>query len=213
MKRRGLKNPDVARELGVHVVTVSKWRTDRQLPDDSMLQKLASLFRVTPAWLRYGVGQMAEAPDAPVRVSHLVSTGRQTEDAFGYALSDDDIARVPGLADAILRMPDHVHAVAWPFLGEMARAGVSKEARDRAEAFLTHLACGVLAPGYPSRGATEDVADAQDAILFLRRIYERRGIALALPAIDVSVAPDPDAISGAEMERRLVAKQRKPKAG
>lgn len=42
MKRRGAKNPEVAKAAGVHPVTVSKWRSDVQPPGDEELLKVAA---------------------------------------------------------------------------------------------------------------------------------------------------------------------------
>lgn len=60
MKRAGLKNPEVAKAVGVHETTVSRWRNDGQAPDEPELVKLVEFLRerglpwVSVAWLRYG---------------------------------------------------------------------------------------------------------------------------------------------------------------
>lgn len=59
MKRAGVKNDAVARAAGVHVKTVSYWRSGKQKPGDAEIEATAELLRqrgvpVTAAWLRYG---------------------------------------------------------------------------------------------------------------------------------------------------------------
>jgi hypothetical protein len=59
MKRAGLKNPAVAEAAGVHPTTVSRWRSDTQLPEEAQLDAVVALLAargvaVTAAWLRYG---------------------------------------------------------------------------------------------------------------------------------------------------------------
>lgn len=60
MKHAGLKNRVVAEAVGVHETTVSRWRSDLQMPGEQELTKVAELLRaldlswVTANWLRYG---------------------------------------------------------------------------------------------------------------------------------------------------------------
>ncbi len=49
--RRDLSQEQVAREAGVHPVTVSKWETDTQCPSGNALVVLAALFGVSTDWL------------------------------------------------------------------------------------------------------------------------------------------------------------------
>lgn len=176
--------------------TVSDHERDQAEVSEEVLARYATLYGTTVQELRYGV-----------------SRGTPSAVRERYGLADEDVAQVPGLGLALLRMPPDVYAMAYDFLADLEQAGVSRDAQDRVHVFLTHLATGHLTPGYTPRAPHGEHEDAVDAIAFLRRVFARRGIALALPAIDVSAPPDPDAISGAELERRLAAKQRKPKAG
>lgn len=59
MKRARLKNAAIAAAAGVHVKTVSYWRSDRQRPEERQLERVAELLRhhgvdVSAASLRYG---------------------------------------------------------------------------------------------------------------------------------------------------------------
>jgi DNA-binding transcriptional regulator YiaG len=59
LDRAGLKNPDVASELGVVTETVSRWRSGVQAIDDPALLAIVRLLAdrgivVTAGWMRYG---------------------------------------------------------------------------------------------------------------------------------------------------------------
>lgn len=60
MKHAGnLKNPEVAKAAHVHSTTVSRWRSDGQVPEEDELEAVVALLKkrgvdVTVAWLRYG---------------------------------------------------------------------------------------------------------------------------------------------------------------
>lgn len=54
MRRKGVKNPQVAEALGVHPITVSKWRTGTQPIEPARLPALAEFLGVTVEWLRDG---------------------------------------------------------------------------------------------------------------------------------------------------------------
>jgi transcriptional regulator with XRE-family HTH domain len=64
MRAKRVKNPDVAAALGVHVITVSKWRTGTQPIEPARLGALAEFLDVPESWLRSG----AEAVQESVRV-------------------------------------------------------------------------------------------------------------------------------------------------
>jgi transcriptional regulator with XRE-family HTH domain len=65
MKRKGVKNPEVAAAAQVVPNTVSKWRNDVQPPDEPQLQRVAAFLGVTVGWLRYG--QQIVFDPAPAR--------------------------------------------------------------------------------------------------------------------------------------------------
>lgn len=176
--------------------TVSDHERDQAEVSEDVLARYAALYGVAVQVLRYGVPR---------------ETARQVREPS--ALSDDDVERTPGLALVLLRMPPAVYSLAYDFLADLDAAGVSREAQDRVQVFLTHLATGHLTPGYVGRGPGDDHADCVEAIAFLRRVFARRGVNVPLPPLEVSAAPDPDAVSGAEFEQSLRAGKRKPKAG
>src|SRR5690349_11548181 len=56
MAWKNMKNPQLAAAVGVHPVTVSLWRSDKQAPVDDALGRLAALFSTSKSWFRYGTG-------------------------------------------------------------------------------------------------------------------------------------------------------------
>lgn len=55
--------PEVAAAVGVSAQSVYYWEADEKSPREDVLAKLAAFLRVTPAYLRYGVGKV-RVPDA-----------------------------------------------------------------------------------------------------------------------------------------------------
>lgn len=85
-----MKNPRVAKALGVHAGTVSSWRGDAFPPSEENIEQLAKLLGVTASWLRYGEGgdggpgrpQVRERPSVePASFAEhvLVTSGRIAE--------------------------------------------------------------------------------------------------------------------------------------
>lgn len=70
MRRKGVRNPEVAQVAGVHLKTVSKWLGDTQVPDGEALERVAQLLGVSTTWLRFGA---EDAPRTTPRV--LASSG------------------------------------------------------------------------------------------------------------------------------------------
>lgn len=207
---RGLSQIEVAAAIGRTRQTVRSYERepDGVTPPPDVLAALAELFGVPPAMLGEGLVPESIGRDAGLREQVV-----REQAADHYGLGREDLARQPGASTGLLQMPDHVLGLVSPFLGEMMRARVAKEARDRAEAWLTELACGVFTAGHPSPSEEVDVADAQDAIAFLRSVYARRGVTITLPPLDLTETPDPDAVSGEDYLRSLHHGKRKPKAG
>lgn len=87
MKRSKLKNPDVAKVLGVHETTVSRWRSDAQMPEERQIEALAQLITtkgvpVSARWLRYGSSARTVEPHtasnggAPMSAVRVVASPR-----------------------------------------------------------------------------------------------------------------------------------------
>lgn len=208
---RGLSQIEVAEKIGRTRQTLRSYEREPGgvVPPPEVLQSLAELFEVPESMLREGL-----VPEYLARDAGLQAAMVREERTSHYGISPEQLRTVPGAADALLQMPDHVLELVSPFLGEMALARVSKEGRDRAETLLTELTAGVFTPGHPSPGEAVDLADAVDAMRLIREVYERRGVRIGLPPIDLSDRPDPDAVSGAEFTKQLQSQQRKkPKAG
>ena len=61
MAAKGLSNADVAAALGVHTITVSKWRTGSQPVESTRVPRLAEVLGVSEAWLLVGDAATASA--------------------------------------------------------------------------------------------------------------------------------------------------------
>lgn len=69
MRKRRLRNPEVAAAVGKSPGTISKWRGGHQTPDDDdTIGLLAETLGVSRSWLRYGDSvptmRVSEASDA-----------------------------------------------------------------------------------------------------------------------------------------------------
>lgn len=63
--QRDITPADLAKMLDVNPATVYRWESGEKAPRDDALTTLAKLFGVTPAYLRYGVGQGGELQGFP----------------------------------------------------------------------------------------------------------------------------------------------------
>lgn len=77
MRRRGLKNPDIAKRVDRHPGTISKWRTGLQLPDPPEFAVLAELLQVPVGWLRDGEVEYGAAVELPVSLPATASTASE----------------------------------------------------------------------------------------------------------------------------------------
>ena len=76
MSRAGVRPGDLARTMGVHPVTVTRWRRG-ELPDDLRLPQLASCVGVALMWLKSGEGpQIAVGRDRAPLTPIVAETGR-----------------------------------------------------------------------------------------------------------------------------------------
>ena len=67
MTAKGLSNPDIAGALGVHTITVSKWRSGTQPVESHRVPRLAEVLGVTEAWL-WGDGEsVSEKPNVTLK--------------------------------------------------------------------------------------------------------------------------------------------------
>ncbi len=73
----GLPPPQLARNLGVKLATVTAWEDDRAEPRANKLQMLAGVLNVSVGWLLTGNG---EGPDAPPEAR---SRGAEARAALG----------------------------------------------------------------------------------------------------------------------------------
>jgi transcriptional regulator with XRE-family HTH domain len=62
-ERRDVTQREMARAVGVTGTSVSEWESDKVVPREDALAKLAEFLHVTPAYLRYGVTEPGRALD------------------------------------------------------------------------------------------------------------------------------------------------------
>ncbi len=65
----GLTQPDLARRLGVKLVTIQGWEEDRAEPRANRLQMMAGMLNVSLRWLLTGQGDGLDAPPGETSVS------------------------------------------------------------------------------------------------------------------------------------------------
>lgn len=124
MKRAGLKNPDIAEATGVHLTTVSRWRSDNQAPEDAQLNTIAALLRkhgldIGAAWLRYGDDGAPGHADLILAKDERVMAVRE---ALGYARGGS-AAFADGVA---IYWPRALQIIAAAFEQEALTAGASE---------------------------------------------------------------------------------------
>lgn len=110
-------NEALAEAAGVHVKTVSQWRSDKQTPTRDNLKAIAPILGTTVDWLRSG-----DAPTIPM----LRETYRNM--SAGFMESD---YRVPK------GLPKAVQLFMFDFLKELAEADVSEREIEEARRSLT----------------------------------------------------------------------------
>ena len=127
IKRSGAQNGEVAAAVDVHTTTVSRWRNDRQSPEDTELDRLVVFLekrgvKVTAAWIRYGVNGTTPRVD-----------GGPTP---AYAARAEPISQI-GFVSATAQQRAHV----WleQFLLELAEEGATQEFIDSSRRLLLNL--------------------------------------------------------------------------
>lgn len=58
-ERRDIEQEEIAAAVGVSAAAYSRWEKGQRIPKEDDVQKLAAFFGVTPAYLRYGVVEVA----------------------------------------------------------------------------------------------------------------------------------------------------------
>ncbi|HVX40314.1 MAG TPA: hypothetical protein VHB25_12145 [Gemmatimonadaceae bacterium] len=156
MKRAKLKNPEVAAAAGVHAVTVSRWRTDAQQPEERQLEAVVRLLNergvaVSVSYLRYG-------PSSRGHEGSRVPAGNATPPAEA-------------------ELPRRLELLALDFERAMVQADVDADFRRYARARLRDPELlEMYAGGHSDRAMTADeqLADYEDLIDELRGRLKRR---------------------------------------
>jgi transcriptional regulator with XRE-family HTH domain len=125
MRQAKIGNAALAESAGVHITTVSKWLSDKQIPDSGPLDRAATRLGVTSNWLRYGgntheVGTaVAHQPtDATVDVPAAV---REAAARYG-----DILVRVPSVVTLPDDLPSAVRASIRRFEAELTERGAAE---------------------------------------------------------------------------------------
>lgn len=89
--RGDLTQPEFAKSISVHDITIGRWERGETKPDSEALEKICNLYNINPVWLLLGEGSMRRveqpgAPDEPVR--ELPKIGEETIRKYGVAAPD-----------------------------------------------------------------------------------------------------------------------------
>jgi transcriptional regulator with XRE-family HTH domain len=146
----GLTQAEVARQLGVHPMSVSSWERGVMTPEESKLARLAELYGVAPASLRYG------GEHAPVeRPEH-----------------------VPSLA-LRKRLPTRAYDLVLGYLHRMEEAGCTQEQIDEAERVMIDGAYNKLNKrDFRERSEDDIITDIRAAWDFIAHVLRRQGVPL-----------------------------------
>lgn len=146
----GLTQAEVARQLGVHPMSVSSWERGVMTPEESRLARLAELYGVPPASLRYG----GDVPAKPA-------------------------AEHPGSASLRARLPMNAYGVVIEYLRLMEDAGASQAQIDEAERVMIDGAYNKLNKrDFRERSEADIITDIRAAWDFIAHVLRRQGIPL-----------------------------------
>lgn len=96
MRRSKLGNEELAKSAGVHVTTISKWLSDRQIPDAVPLDRAAARLGVTSQWLRHGDARGGTGGIAELQRAY---SGLMVREPTSVAISDE----IPQAARSLIR--------------------------------------------------------------------------------------------------------------
>lgn len=85
--------PDLAKRAGITAASLYNWEADEAVPGEANLQRLCAVLRVTPAYLRYGVGE--PTPSGPPDLAQIMAGARK--------LTSEEIARAETVAARVER--------------------------------------------------------------------------------------------------------------
>lgn len=80
-----ISQSDLATLVEVSAATVSRWEADLKKPGDESLERLAELFGVPRAWLRYGEGPKDLPAAAAIPPEYLVTNREGHQDGMAGA--------------------------------------------------------------------------------------------------------------------------------
>ncbi len=158
-QRARLTQGALAKKVGVHLVSVARWEANALAPDEPHLERLAAVFEVPVAWLRYGETGSAAAP------SELWPTAARS--------ADDRRARSTALR---VRLPLAAYAEVLQYLERLDAAGVSDDVIDEAERLLVDFAYNKLNKRDPRhRTEAELITDIRAGWAFIHEVLTRQG--------------------------------------
>ncbi len=92
-ERAGLTQADLARRLGVRLITLTGWEDDRAEPRANRLQMMAGLLGVSIRWMLTGEGDGPDGPEEATRPDVRAALGELRGLAAESARLADRIAR------------------------------------------------------------------------------------------------------------------------
>lgn len=81
LKKRGISQKELAKELSINPQTVTDWKKGNSNSFAGMLDKLSSALKTTPVWLAFGTGDMDMSDEERERIDneHLLASFLRTE--------------------------------------------------------------------------------------------------------------------------------------
>lgn len=156
--KAGVDNKTLATRVGVHHVTISQWRTGKQVPPDETLERVAEVLGFPTAWFRYGGELGADAADARTGVSPV---------GYNPRVSEEQLAE----------LPRQLELMALDFEREAVAAGADRHFLRYARSKLRdpYLAA-LFAGGHDEKpmSADEQRVEYEAVVEELRRMLKRR---------------------------------------
>lgn len=92
--RGNLTQPEFAKTISVHDITIGRWERGETKPDSEALEKICNLYNINPVWLLLGEGLMrrAEQPGVPGEAGKgPPKIGEETVRQYGVAAPDINV--------------------------------------------------------------------------------------------------------------------------
>jgi transcriptional regulator with XRE-family HTH domain len=126
MRQANIGREELAKAAGVYPTTISKWLSDKNIPDSGPLDRAATRLGVTSNWLRYGgnsheVGGAAAGHQLATAGVDMPTAVREAAARYG-----DILVRVPSVVTLPEDLPSAVRASIRRFEAELTEKGAAE---------------------------------------------------------------------------------------